>query len=50
MIGAQYWDSKLGTYKDCEVIERNGQLVYVEDVESGACDWVADFDVIDEDE
>lgn len=47
MNGPQLWrdDNEGGLEKvDCEVLERNGNLVYVED-EQGNRDWVSDFEL-----
>ena len=44
MSGPRYLDEDF-EQRDCEIIERNGNLTLVRDSETGEEDWVAPFEV-----
>ena len=44
MSGPRYYTED-GEPHDCEIIERNGNLILVEDLETGEQDWLCPFEV-----
>lgn len=39
------YEREPGEWRSCIELDRNGSLHYVEDIETGACDWRSDFEV-----
>lgn len=39
------YEREPGQWRSCIALDRNGSLHYVEDIETGECEWRSDFEV-----